>query len=535
MTTDSVQSTAQSTAQPATVQLVRGRWVFTDIGILCDGAVAVQGENIIEVGSWERLRDRYPQAIVLGSPHHAVLPGLINAHHHSNGVPNTLLGIEDDFLELWLYARSSARWQDPSLKTLLSTAALLQSGVTSVVDMATIGSSLTASQSDLQAQLQAYEQAGIRVALAPGAKYDSFLVHGPQADAAFLKTLPKALQQQVRALTPPEQTLNSQDYLTLVSNAVKQYKAHPRIDVWFGPPGPQWVGDELLIKIAEAAEQLDTGVQTHVMESLPEKLIGPRFYGRSVIAHLHNLGVLSPRFSMAHGVWVTAQDIEILAETGASISHNPSSNLRLRAGVAPLAELLAQGVTVGLGMDGTTLNDDEDMFTEMRLAARLARSPQMNSAAPTLTDIFHMSTAGGAKLMRQAHSIGKLAAGYKADVLLVKGVGESETGQVSGTANRITWPYLAPEADPLTVVMMRAKAMDVDTVLVNGQIVLKDGQPTQFDVQQVYKQIATQLKATADKAAYRALAKAIRPFIAQWYADWQIPELTPFAAFNSRY
>ncbi|MGB7086654.1 MAG: amidohydrolase family protein [Phormidesmis sp.] len=501
------------------VQLVRGRWVFTGKGVLADGAIALQGDTIIEVGAWQRLRDHYPDAPVSGSPEHAVLPGFVNAHHHSNGVANSLLGIKDDFLELWLYSRGAARSQDTTLSTLLSAALLLKSGVTSVVDVSSLGGSADASQVALQNQLNAYEQAGIRVALAPGAKYDSFLVHGEGQDAAFLASLPVSLQKQIQALTPPQQGLAAEDYLEIISEAAERYQKHPHIDVWFGPPGPQWVGDALLLKIVDAAERLDTGVQTHVMESLPEKLMGPRFYGQSVIAHLRSLGVLSPRFSMAHGVWVSEKDIEILAETGAAISHNPSSNLRLRAGIAPLTQLLAGGVTMGLGMDGTTLNDDEDMFTEMRLAARLQRSPQMESPAPTLAEIFRLATTGGAKLLRKEHSIGKLAVGYKADVVLVK-------------CDRMTWPYLAPEADPLRVVMMRACSADVDTVLVNGRVVLEDGEPTGFDVRSLGEKIAMQLAAAPDRAAHRSLAKAVRPYLANWYANWQVPELKPFAAFN---
>ena len=494
---------------------------MTDGGPLIDGAVAIQGDTILEVGAWEGLRHRYADATVLGLPQYAVLPGLINAHHHSNGTPNSLLGVEDDFLELWLYANNALRSQDPTLKTLLSAAALLKSGVTTVLDVASIGGAAAASKNNLQSRLNAYEQAGLRVALAPGASFDSFLVHGAGQDAAFLASLPEALRQQVQTLTPPQQGLSLEAYLEIVSDAVRQYQSHPHIEIWFGPPGPQWVGDELLLKIAALAERLNTGIQTHALESFYEKLIGPRFYGQSVIAHLHALGVLSPRFSIAHGVWLSEQDIEILAKTGASVSHNPSSNLRLRAGVAPLNQMLAAGVTVGLGMDGTTLNDDEDMFTEMRLAARLHRTPQIQGPAPTFEDIFQLATTGGAKLLRREHSLGKLAPGYRADLVLVK-------------CDRITWPWVAPEANPLSVILMRARATDVDTVLVNGQVVLKSGQPTGFDLQAVGEDVAAQLAAAPDRSAYRSLAKAIPPYLAQWYANWRVPGLNPFAAFNSR-
>ena len=496
--------------------------MFGDRGVLSDGAVVVKGENILELGEWETMRDRYPTAPVLGSSHHAVLPGLINAHHHSNGVPNSLLGIEDDLLELWLYSRNAKRPQDARLRTLFSAAYLLKTGVTSVVDVASIGGSLEASQQEMQSCLSAYEQAGIRVAFTPGARYDSFLVHGQGRDTDFLSTLPSELQQKVKATTSLSQGLSASDYLGIVTDAVKQYSSHPLVDIWFGPPGPQWVGDELLVKIVETANNLETSVQTHALESFYEKEMGPKFYGESVIAHLNKLGVLSSRFSMAHGVWVNESDIEILAQTGASISHNPSSNLRLRAGIAPLAALLAGGVTVGLGMDGTTLNDDEDMFTEMRLAMRLARSPQIKDSVPTCSDIFKLATAGGAKLFGKANSIGRLAPGYKADIVLVD-------------CECMSWPWLAPEADPMSVVMMRSRQSYVDTVLVNGKVVLEGAQPTGFDLAAVGQELAAQLMATPDRTEYRALAEAIRPYLVEWYGSWPVPALDPYTKVNSRY
>lgn len=505
----------------AEVTLIRGRWIFTGDDCLTNGAIAIQNDTIVDIGEWPTLTAHYPNATVLGSDQFAVLPGLINAHHHSNGVPNSLQGVDDDFLELWLFTLCMLRSQDPKLKTLLSIATLLRSGVTTVLDVASISGTPDQCQDQLDARLTAYEQSGMRVALAPGASYKSFLVHGDGEDEAFLATLPDSLRQQVHTLTPPQQILSSADYLDLISNLVRRYQPHPYINVWFGPPGPQWVDDSLMIHIADAAERLNTGIQTHAVESFYEKLVGPRFYGKSVIAHLRDLGVLSPRFSIAHGTWITEDDIAILAETGASVSHNPSSNLRLRAGVAPLNAMLAAGMTVGLGMDGTAMGDDEDMFAEMRLAARLHRTPQLYSPAPTFAEILKLATSGGAKLLMQDQQLGQLAVGYKADLVLVR-------------CDRITWPWVAPEANPLHVVMMRAQAADVDTVLVNGQVVLKDGQPTGFDLQAVGEAIAEQLDAAPRREEYRALACALRPQLERWYGNWQLPILQPYASFNSQ-
>jgi 5-methylthioadenosine/S-adenosylhomocysteine deaminase len=502
------------------VQLVRGRWIFTGDETLVDSAIAIQNDTILEVGNWNSLEAKYPQAEVQGSSQFAVMPGLINAHHHSNGVPNSLQGIDDDFLELWLFASIALRSQDPTLKTLLSAAALLQSGVTTVLDVCTISGTPEAGLAELKGRLQAYEQAGLRVALTPGATYSSFLIHGKGEDETFLSSLPPTLRQQVQKLAFLHQTLSPEDYLEIISDLVSSYQSHPHISVWFGPPGPQWVTDDLLLKIAETADRLNTGIQTHAVESFYEKLAGPRCYGKSVVAHLHELGVLSPRFSIAHGVWLSEDDIQILAETGASVSHNPSSNLRLRAGIAPLNQMLEAGVTVGLGMDGTTLGDDEDMFAEMRLAARLHRTPQLNKPAPSFTDIFQMATVGSAKLLRQP-TLGKIAPGYKADLVLIN-------------CDRITWPWVAPEANPLHLLLMRARAADVDTVLVNGKVVLRQGQPTGFDLQAIGQAIAKQLNASPEYEQYYTLAQEMRPYLAHWYGNWEVPILEPYAAFNGR-
>ncbi|NEQ54368.1 MAG: amidohydrolase family protein, partial [Leptolyngbya sp. SIO3F4] len=497
---------------------IRGRWIFTGDTTLNDGAIAIQDNNILDVGSWDSLQTAYPQAEVLGSDSFAVMPGLINAHHHSNGVPNSLQGIDDDFLELWLFANIGLRSQDPKLKTLLSIAQLLQSGVTSVVDVASMGGTANDCLENLNGRLSAYEQAGMRVALTPGIRYESILVHGE--DEAFLASLPNELKQRLQTLMPMEQPLSRADHVVLISDLVKQYQSHPHIDVWFGPPGPQWVGDELLIQMVDAAERLGTHVQTHALESFYEKLMGPRLYGKSVIAHLKELEVLSPRFSIAHGVWLTEADIEILAETGAAVSHNPSSNLRLRAGMAPLTAILAGGATVGLGMDGTTIGDDEDMFAEMRLAARLQRSPQIGQPAPSYEDVFRVATVGSAKLMGKEKQIGKLAPGYRADMVLIN-------------CDRITWPWISPEANLLNVMLMRAKATDVDTVLVDGKVVLKSGMPTGFDLKAVGQTIAEQLEAAPNRDTYRALATDLIPYLSKWYAQWEVPPLSTYANFNS--
>lgn len=504
--------------------LVRGRWVITgeagDGGVHSDAAVLVAGGRVRAVGAWRRLREQHPHAQVVGSDRFAVLPGLINAHHHAGGISHVQHGVHDHVLEPWILSQGRRRSGDARLDTLVSAARLLRSGVTAVVDVESGGGRAGTWGETMAQALRAYEETGLRVAFAPGIKTQSYLVAGRGEDARFMAGLPPEARDAAQSLLPAPGDIGEDDYLDIVRGLVERYRPHPRVDVWFGPPGPQWVSDAFMQRIAEAARALDTGIQTHVVESFYEKLHGPRFYGKSTLAHLRDLEVLSPRFSIAHGVWLTEEEIEILARTGASVSHNPSSNLRLRAGIAPLNALLAAGVTVGLGMDGTTLNDDEDMFTEMRLALRLNRTPFLGSPAPTPARILELATAGGARLLR-ASGLGRLAPGAEADLVLVD-------------VTHATSPWAAPEADPRDLVLLRARAGDVHTVLVGGEVVLHDRVPTRFDAEAAMRELAGRVAATPYPEAEAQRLSVLLPHVEAWYGAWDAPECRPYTSYNSR-
>ncbi len=504
--------------------LVRGRWVITGDGAACatitGGAVLVDGDRIRAVGDAAALLDEHPQATVLGGDDVAVLPGLVNAHHHTHGASTVQHGIADALLEPWILSFACIRRSDVYLDTLLGAARQLKSGVTTVVDVHSAGGNATAYADALRRKLRAYAESGLRVALAAGVRTQSFLVHGSGEDRKFLDSLPPELGARARQLLPAAR-MSDDEYLDLVEAAARDYADHACVDVWFGPPGPQWVSDTLMQRIAERAQALDTGIQTHCNESIYEMMHAPREHGKSSIAHLLDLRVLGPRFSLAHGVWLSEREIALLAETGAAVSHNPSSNLRLRAGIAPLNALLGAGVTTGLGMDGTTLNEDEDMFTEMRLAMRLHRTPMLGTPAPTPAQVLGMASAGGAKLMRKGHLLGRLAPGFKADVVLVD-------------LQRITWPWVAPETDPAELVLMRARADDVRTVLVDGRVVLDEGLPTRFDLNAAARELARALDASGYPREAARLVGELTPHMETWYERWKVPPLEPWIRYNSR-
>jgi len=504
--------------------LVRGRWLVTGAhegGVLDDAAVLVEDGRIAELGPWAALRQSHPGVETLGGASTAVLPGLINAHHHSSGVSALQQGIADDLLEPWILAHARLRPSEVYLDSLLAAARQLATGVTCVVDVKSGGGSAEAFDALVRGGIRGHDEAGLRVAYAAGVYDQSFLVAGKGEDARFLASLPEADRGLAEQLLPGPGQLDRADYLAVMTQVHADFREHPRIDLWLGPPGPQWVSDPFMQAIAEHAETLDTGIQTHVNESLYEKLHGERCYGKPTLLHLRDLGVLSPRFSIAHGVWLTESEIAVMAETGAAVSHNPGSNLRLRAGIAPLNRLLEAGVTVALGMDATTLGDDEDFFAELRLALRLAGTPLLGGPAPTPRQAFAMATTGGARLLRREGRLGRLAPGFAADLVLVD-------------LARPTWPWTAPEADPLELILLRAKAGDVDRVLVGGELVYADGRPTRFDVEAAACELAGRLATAPFPEARAELVRRLTPHVERWYRDWALPKLQPYVSYNSQ-
>lgn len=503
-------------------KLVRGRWVIPGAAepVLTDAAVLVKDGYVAGLDAWGALRERYPEAQVVGSPSMAVLPGLVNAHHHSKGVSTIQHGIADMLLEPWILAHRRLRPGNARLETLLSAAEQLRSGVTAVVNVLNASGTADTFASIVRDTMGAYDESGMRAATAVGLTTQSFLVSGAGEDDRFIASLPEAVRPYARMMLPDDTRISEDEYFQIMESIWRRYGGNDRIELWFGPPGPQWVSDDFMLRIAQTAESWDTCVQTHVDESVYEMIHGRRFYGKHTMLHLDELGVLSPRFSIAHGVWLTRQEIAVMARSGASVSHNPSSNLRLRAGIAPLGALLDAGVNVALGMDGTTLDEDEDMFAEMRLAMRLHGSPILGEPVPDPADIFSMATAGGAKLMRHAGRLGRIASGYAADLVLID-------------LDRMTWPWLAPEADPRQVVLLRARASDVDTVLVGGEVVLRDGVPTRIDVREVGAELAERLDAEPFPEANAEMVAQLLPHLEAWYEKWPVPELKPWIRYNS--
>ncbi len=501
--------------------MVRGKWVWTGAAgapVLEDGAVAIAGAVVREVGPYGAQRARYPEARVIGSPEHVVLPGLVNAHQHGMGVSYAMLGVSDDALEVWKPRLLGLGVLDPYLNTLYASLKQLESGVTTTLHFNT-GAPVNYLET-VRAKLKAYGTSGIRVAFGMEIYDQQNYVYAP--DEVFLAGLPADLRTRVLRVLGERRTLPVPEFLDAFKTLWDEQSPDGRARLFVAPFAPQWCSDDLLRETARLARAHQTGLQMHCLETPYQKLYGPRGYGRPVIEHLHRLGVLSPAVSLAHGVWITEWEMDILRETGASIVHNASSNLRLRSGILPLLPLRARGVRTGLGMDGLALNEDDDMLQEMRLALRLHRPPGLGAPALTSEDVLRMATLEGARALGMDGLVGSLEPGKRADMVLLG-------------LERICEPYVDPDVPPLDLIVQRAKAQDVETVIVDGQVVIEGRRLRTVDRAGVVSRLREAAAARLTPAAreVRALMDDLAPHIQKFFAAWELPAAHACYGVNS--
>ena len=228
--------------------------------------------------------------------------------------------------------------------------------------------------------------------------------------------------------------------------------------------------------------------------------------------------------TLGHGVWLTEKDLDRLAETGTCVCHNCSSNFRLRSGVAALNHLEARGINTAIGIDEAGINDDRDMLQEMRMVLRAHRVPGMDDSVPTAAQVFRMATAGGAKTTPFADTIGTLAVGKAADMVLIDW-------------RQISYPYLDHEFPLLDAVLLRAKTEGVRAVICDGALIYENGRFTRVNrdaaLQALHEDLQRAL--TDDELDRRGLSKALLPHVQAFYANYIDPSRDePFYKPSSR-
>jgi len=268
------------------------------------------------------------------------------------------------------------------------------------------------------------------------------------------------------------------------------------------PTIPTQCTDEFLVGCARLVREHGVGLHTHLLESKVQAIMANRRWGKTTVAKLAELGMLGPHFVGAHAVWLTDEDIALLADAGGAIAHNPASNLRLGNGIAAIREMLDRGVTVGLGTDGSTCSDNQNLFESMRLAALLGniRFPGDPERWLDAKDIWRVATLGSARALGLAEDAGLLAAGRKADIVML----------------RADSTFLRPLNSALGSLVYAETAAAVDTVMVGGRVVVRDGRVLTIDE----ARLRASAQAAADSlrgrnAAAWQLADEIGPYLSQ--------------------
>jgi 5-methylthioadenosine/S-adenosylhomocysteine deaminase len=343
-----------------------------------------------------------------------VIPGLVNGHTHAHGG----LGrgaAEDVALEGFLAASPAINGHrgldDLALSATLTGVELLRKGCTALFDMTAQFPLPTVD--GLHAVAGAYARVGIRAVVAP-MQADRTLY---QAYPELLATLPEPLQGGAAAL----KAVSAEANLAAVDAAARDWPFDPaRVRLGIAPTIPLHCSDDFMRGCARLSETWGLPMQTHLAESKAQAVFGEQRYGTSLVAHLADIGLLGPRLSTAHAIWIDDADIERLAAAGVTAIHNPLSNLRLGSGVAPVRRMLERGLRVGVGSDGANTSDTQNLFEATRLASFLSRVMTPDEARWIgAAEALHMATEGSAHALGWGDRLGRLEAGREADLVLL--------------------------------------------------------------------------------------------------------------------
>lgn len=466
------------------------------------GLVSVSGE-IREIAPVSELRRRYPDAEFAGGAGFAVTPGFVNAHHHV-GLTPLQLGSPDHPLELWFASRLALRDVDLHADTLFSAFEMVESGVTTVQHL---HSRAPGSPDDVLAAaetvISAYRAIGMRASYSMALRDQNRLVY--EADRDFVARVPEELRPALSAYFE-RFTLPLSEQVAIFRELLRRRGDGDLLRIQIAPANLHWLSDTALETAAELAADTGLPVHMHVLETPYQKAYAAKRTGGSAVAYLDKVGLLGPHFTIGHGVWMSEADIALVAERGACICHNCSSNFRLKSGLAPVNRFLARQIPVAIGIDEAGINDDRDMLQEMRLVLRAHRQPGIDGPHPQPAQVLRMATEHGARTTPFAGRIGRLAPGMAADCVLFDW-------------KDVTWPYQDDALGFVDVLVQRAKARAVHSVMIGGGWVYRERRFVRVDREAVLAGIAEALAKPRSAAELErvALSAAVMPHVRRFY------------------
>ncbi|MDR3043520.1 MAG: amidohydrolase [Desulfovibrio sp.] len=415
--------------------------------VIEDGALAVADGMVLAVGPREAVAAAHAPARVLNLGDALVMPGLVNAHTHA--AMTFLRGVADDLpLMDWLtqHIFPVEKHLTPDIVqagALLGCAEMLRTGTTAFNDMYLIQ----------DATYRAVDTAGLRCLGGEGIFGFPSPAY-PDADAG----------------------------LALVRSLHETWRHNPRIRQCVTPHAVYTTSPELLQRCQSLAEELDLPLHIHLAETTTETAQCQQMFGQRPVPYCHGLGLLTPRATVAHAVDLTDDEIDLLASTGTAVAHNPESNMKLASGAAPVPQMLARGIAVGIGTDGAASNNSLNMFTEMTSCAMLHKLRCMDPTCAPAQSVLDMATLGGAAALHWP-GLGQLAPGCPADL----------------TALDLSAPNLQPMYNPASHLVYAATGHEVRLTMVAGEVLYQDGRFTRFDYHALVAQMRDVRRWVLDK------------------------------------
>jgi guanine deaminase len=415
---------------------------------------------------------RNPEGTVIDGSGLLVTAGLINGHTHSH--ENFTKGRYENLpLEIWMnYVRPPQPIPYTSrqvyLRTMIGAIESLRTGATTVVDDLNISPVLIPDH--VEAVLQAYDDSGIRALVAPGMFDIPFFKTTPFVEEHFSAELLDKLGR-TRA-TPPNEVVAYVEGLLGDRHPRKR-----RVGMAISPSAPQRCSEPFLRRLKKVADDFDLPIIVHVQETRLQVVTGRMFFGSTMIEYLDRLEFLRPGVSIIHGVWLNPREIEILTRSGASLQHNPTSNMSLGSGLCPMRELLNAGVNVSLGTDACGSSFTVNMLKAVNGTALVQKLRSVDHDRwISAQEAWTAGTAGGAKALGLGDRLGALAPGMLADL----------------TGYRLTSYPFRPLNEPLRQLVYAETGANLSLVLVNGEIVMRNGQFSRFDEATLWDEIAAE-------------------------------------------
>jgi 5-methylthioadenosine/S-adenosylhomocysteine deaminase len=410
--------------------------------IIQQGALVIQGDRILDIGAQDEILKRYPDFQKMDARGKAILPGLVNLHTHT--ILTALRGVAEDAGEKALFGQMMPMMhlmtgEDMYVMALLGCLEALKSGATCIVE----------NFGDASETVKAIDRIGFRAVVSEFVR-DVDLFELSKGTYRFDRKI-------------------GQDLLQKSVDLMEKWhgKDNGRIRCHFSPVAPDMCSTWLLKEIKTLSEKFDVGVALHLSQKIGEVEHVLSREGKRPVEYLEEIGLLGPRVIGAHCSFINEREIEILGKTRTNVSHNAAINAR-RGHIAPVCALREAGANIGLGSDNMT----EDMIEVMRVALMVGRIKTSNGTALLPYDVMEMATVNGAKALGLGKEIGSLELGKKADLIMID----------------LNKPHLVPLVNVVANIVHTGMASDVDTVIVDGRILMEARQVKTIDEKEVMDQ-----------------------------------------------